>query len=62
VNELFRGIYCWQGDQKVRKKIHPIFQKVAQKVSKSKKAQFESPKHLHQTIIETLKYLQQTMF
>jgi hypothetical protein len=26
------------------------------------KAQFESPKHLHQTIFETLKYLWQTMF
>ncbi len=26
------------------------------------KAQFESPKHLHQTTFETLKYLQQTMF
>jgi hypothetical protein len=26
------------------------------------KAQFESPKHLHQATFETLKYLQQTMF
>jgi hypothetical protein len=26
------------------------------------KAQFENPKHLHQTTFETLKYLQQTMF
>jgi hypothetical protein len=26
------------------------------------KAQFESPKHLHQTTFETLKCLQQTMF
>jgi hypothetical protein len=26
------------------------------------KAQFESPKHLHQTTFETLKYLQQTIF
>jgi hypothetical protein len=26
------------------------------------KAQFEYPKHLHQTTFETLKYLQQTMF
>jgi hypothetical protein len=26
------------------------------------KAQFESPKHLHQTTFETLKYVQQTMF
>jgi hypothetical protein len=50
-------------------KNRPIFQKEAQNVSKSKrgqngynKAQFESPKHLHQTTFETLKYLQQTMF
>jgi hypothetical protein len=26
------------------------------------KAQFESPKHLHQTFFETLTFLQQTMF
>jgi hypothetical protein len=26
------------------------------------KAQFETPKHLHQPTVETLKYLQQTMF
>ncbi len=26
------------------------------------KAQFENPKHLHQTTFKTLKYLQQTMF
>jgi hypothetical protein len=46
-----------------------IFQRIAQKVAKSKngkniynKAKFESPKHLHQTTFETLKYLQQTMF
>jgi hypothetical protein len=42
-----------------------IFQRIAQKVTKSKKgqniynkAQFGSPKHLHQTTFETLKYLQ----
>jgi hypothetical protein len=42
-------------------KNHPIFQKVAQTVSKSKKGQniynktqFESQKHLHQTPFETL--------
>ncbi len=47
----------------------PNFEKVAQKVSKSKegqniynKAQFESPKHVHQATFETSKYLQQTMF
>jgi hypothetical protein len=46
-----------------------FFQRIAQNVTKSKKgqnyyneAQFESPKHLHQTAFETLKYLQQTMF
>jgi hypothetical protein len=46
-----------------------IFQRIAQKVAKSKKGQnvcnrasFENPKHLHQTTSETLKYLQQTMF
>jgi len=46
-----------------------IFQRITQKVGKSKKgqniynkAQFESPKHLHQTTFETLKYLHQTMF
>jgi hypothetical protein len=45
------------------------FQRIAQKVAKSKngqniyiKAQFESPKYLHQTTFETIKYLQQTMF
>jgi hypothetical protein len=57
-----------QSDQKIRKKICQIFQKIAQKVAKSKKGQniynkahFESPEHLHQTTVETLKYLQQTM-
>jgi hypothetical protein len=44
----------------------PIFQKVAQTAKKgqniSNKAQFESPKNLHQTTFETFKYLQQTMF
>jgi hypothetical protein len=46
-----------------------IFQRIAQKSCQVKKgqniynkAQFESPKHLHQTTFETLKYLQQTMF
>ncbi len=53
-----------QGDQMIWKK-WPIFQKVAKKAKKSHniylKAHFESSKHLHQTSIETLKYLQQTM-
>ena len=47
----------------------PIFQKVAQTISKPKKvkisknkAQLESQKYLHQTTFETLKYLQKTMF
>jgi hypothetical protein len=50
-------------------KSYQIFQRIAQKVAKSKKghniynkAQFENPKHLHQTTFKTLKYLQQTMF
>jgi hypothetical protein len=53
----------------IRKKIHQIFQRIAQKVAKSKKgqniynkAQFENPKRLHQITFNTLKYLQQTMF
>ncbi len=57
-----------QGDQKVRKK-SPNFSKSRPKslqVNKGQniynKAQFESPKHLHQTTFETLKFLQQTMF
>jgi hypothetical protein len=50
-------------------KIAQIYKKYPPKVSKSikgqninNKAQFESPKYLHQTTFETLKYLQQTMF
>ncbi len=52
-----------------QKKICQIFQRIAQKVAKSKiggniyhKAQFGSLKHLHQTTFETLQYLQQTTF
>jgi hypothetical protein len=48
-------------------KIHQSFQKIAQKVAKSKKGQniynkahFENPKHLQQITFEILKYLQQT--
>ncbi len=62
-------VYERQSDQMMRKKIRQIFQRIAQKVAKSKKgkniykkAQFENPKHLHQTTFKTLKYLQQTMF
>jgi hypothetical protein len=47
----------------------PNFSKKSQKSCQVKKgqniynkAQFESPKHIHQTTFETLKYLQQTMF
>ncbi len=69
---LWRGgvprVGCCQGDQKIRKN-HQIFQRIAQKVAKSKKgqnvnnkAQFKGPKHLHQTTFKTLEYLQQTMF
>jgi len=50
------------------KKNCQIFQRIAQKVAKSKrgqniydKAKFERPKHLHQSTLETLKYLQQTV-
>jgi hypothetical protein len=58
-----------QSYQKFWKKNCPIFQKVAQKVSKLQKsqnilnkAQIESPDYLHQTTFETLKYLQQALF
>jgi hypothetical protein len=48
----------------------PIFCKKKKKYPKQSqslknmytKAQFENPKHLHQTTFENLKYLQQTMF
>jgi hypothetical protein len=45
----------------------PKVWKISQNFGKSSqyiniKAQFESPKHLQQITIETLKYLQQTMF
>jgi hypothetical protein len=43
----------------------PIFQKAAQQSPKFQnicnKGQFESPKHLHQTTFENLKYLQQIL-
>ncbi len=57
-----------QGDQKITKKL-PNLSKDSPKSHKVKKgqniyikAEFESPKHLHQTNLETFKYLQQTMF
>jgi hypothetical protein len=47
----------------------PNFSKNSPKICQVKKgqniytkAQFESPKHLHQSTFKTLKYLQQTMF
>jgi hypothetical protein len=50
-------------------KNHPIFQKSSPKSFRAKKgraiynkAQFESKKHLQQTSLVTLKYLQQTKF
>ncbi len=54
-------IISTHSDQKILKeKNRPIFQKVAQRVPKPKKAkisinnaQFESPKHLHQSTFET---------
>jgi hypothetical protein len=56
-----------QGDQKIRKKIAKFFKKSPKSCQVKKgqniynKALFESPKHLHQTTFETLKYLQQTI-
>jgi hypothetical protein len=53
-----------QSDQTIRKKICQIFQRIAQshQVKKGQniynKAQFENPKHLHQTTFKTFKYLQ----
>jgi hypothetical protein len=53
----------------VRKKIAQFIKKSSPKSLQVKKgqniynkAQFESPKHHHQTTFETLKFLQQTMF
>jgi len=55
-----------QGDQKIRKKSPNFSKSPSCQVKKGQniynKAQFESPKHLHHTAFETLKYLQQTMF
>jgi hypothetical protein len=58
-----------QGDMKFWIINNPIFQKIAQQVSNSKKRQnicnkteIESSKYLHRTTFETIKYLQQTMF
>jgi hypothetical protein len=50
-----------QGDQKIRKKL-PKKSLIKKGQNIHNKAQFESPKHLHQTTFETLKYPQQTMF
>jgi hypothetical protein len=51
------------------KKISPNFSKNSPKSCQVKKgqniynvAQFENPKHLHQTTFDTLKCMQQTMF
>ncbi len=63
----FIGIHCpVQGDQKISKKICQIFQKIAQKVAKAKKAKIYTTKlnlkaQNKQITFETLKYLQQTM-
>ncbi len=57
-----------QSDQTIRKKNRQIFQRIAQshQVKKGQniynKAQFEDPKHLHQTTFKTFKYLQKTRF
>jgi hypothetical protein len=52
----------YQIDQAIR--ICKNFQRIAQKVLKSKKAKISAtkPKHKYETTFETLKYLQQTMF
>jgi hypothetical protein len=62
---LKANVFYHQGDRRFGKKIAQFFKKVAQTVSKPRpkgqnifnKSQFESPKHLHQTTFETLKYL-----
>jgi hypothetical protein len=52
----------YQGDQKIRKNCQ-IFQKIAQKDAKSKKAKISQTNlYLKAQTFETLKYLQQTMF
>jgi hypothetical protein len=56
-----------QSDQTLEKNLPKIWKKVAKTITKPKKqntyikALFESPKHLHQTTFETLKYPQQTI-
>jgi hypothetical protein len=61
-----KGMIDKQCDQKFWNKITHL--KKAKKVSYQKslnvsnKAEIESPKYIHQTTFETLKYLQQTMF
>jgi hypothetical protein len=68
LNNLLIFYHSKQSDQKGSKK-SPNFSKCSLKriqVNKGQniynKAQFEWPKHPHQTAFETLKYLQQTMF
>ncbi len=58
-----------QGDRMIGGEIAKILEKVAKTVAKTKKcqnifnkAQFESPKHLHQDPSKPLKYTQQTIF
>ncbi len=55
-----------QGDQKIGKEYLPNFSKSSQNSHQAKKiyikAQYETLRHLHQTTLETLKFLQQTMF
>jgi len=66
LNFTFEG---FSGGPEALKKKLPNFSKSSPNSHQAKKgpniynkAQFESPKHLHQTTFETLKYLQQTMF
>ncbi len=59
---------CDQVTRRLEKKLAKFFKEEPKKLPSQKsqninnKAQFENPKHLHQTTFKTLKYLQQTMF
>jgi hypothetical protein len=68
MNTYFKQGKPKESDQMIKKK-SPNFSKNRPKCHVVKKgqniynkAQFENPKHLHQTTLKALKYLQQTMF
>jgi hypothetical protein len=48
-------VYWVKGDRMIGGEIAKILEKVAKTVAKTKKAQFESPKHLHQNPYKLLK-------